>query len=110
MIPQITSALNGWQQDITLITITQSVVDYETVNTESSITFKGVVQPLSPEQLKILPTEQRSWKNLQIHTKINLSLSTNDKVTYNGLTYKILAVNDYSAYNYYEYHLIEDYE
>ena len=109
-LPQIEFAFNGWETDITLVKITRTIVDAQTVKTEEILEFKGVVQPLTPEALNLKPLESRSWEGLRIHTKIAIELETNDQVIFNGKRYKVMFKNDYKLYNYFEYHLVEDYE
>lgn len=109
-IPHIQFALNCWESPITLVKVTQSQVDYETVNTEEEITFKGVVQPLTAEALQIKPLEMRSWEWLMIHTRTSAEISTNDLIRYNGKDYKVMFEKDYSLNGYFEYHLVKDYE
>jgi hypothetical protein len=109
-IPKIQTALNGWESPITLIKVTQSVVDYVTVETKENISFQGVIQPLTAEALQIKPLEMRSWEWLMIHTRINIELQTNDLIEYEGKQYKVMFAKDYSLNNYYEYHLVENYE
>jgi len=110
MIPKIQFALNGWESPITLIKITQAKVDFEVVNTQEQISFQGVIQPLNAEALKIGPLEMRSWEWLMIHTRINIELQTNDLIEYNGNQYKVMFEKNYSLNNYYEYHLVKNYE
>ncbi len=110
MIPKIQFALNGWESPITLIKITQAKVDFEVVNTQEQISFQGVIQPLNAEALKIGPLEMRSWEWLMIHTRINIELQTNDLIEYEGKQYKVMFEKDYSLNNYYEYHLVKNYE
>lgn len=110
MIPRIQVALNGWESTITLIKISQAIVDFQTVNSKSALIFKGVVQPLSPKQLVIKPISERSWEWLMIHTKTRLAVSTNDLIKYKDKKYKIMLQNDYSLNGYYEYHLVKNYE
>jgi len=109
-IPKIQFALNGWESPITMIKVTQSIVDYVTVETKESISFKGVIQPLTAEALQVKPLEQRSWEWLMIHTRINIELQTNDLIEYEGKQYKVMFEKNYSLNNYYEYHLVKNYE
>jgi hypothetical protein len=109
-IPKIRTALSGWQSPITLIKITQTNVDGDITDSETEITFQGVVQPLTPEALKIKPLEERSWEWLMIHTKTGAEISTNDLIGYNGKKYKVMFENDYVLNGYYEYHLVKNYE
>jgi hypothetical protein len=109
-IPKIQVALNGWESSITLIKVTQSIVDYETVNTEEEISFQGVVQPLTAEALQLKPLETRSWEWLMIHTRTSAEIFTNDLIRYDGKEYKVMFEKNYSLNGYYEYHLVKDYE
>lgn len=110
MIPQIEVAFDGWETPITLIKVTQSIVDYQNVETEEAFTFKGVIQPLGPKELVIKPIGERSWEWLQIHTRIEIGLDNGDKIRYNGKKYKVMLQNNYVLNNYFEYHLVADYE
>ena len=109
-IPKIQFALNGWESPITLIKITQIIVDYEAVNIEENINFDGVIQPLTDEALKIRPLEERSWEWLMIHTRTSAEIFTNDLIKYNGKEYKVMFEKNYSLNGYYEYHLVKNYE
>lgn len=111
-MPQINPAFSGWQTPITLIKITQ-VTDSNGIvtNNQTSMTFQGVIQPLSPQQVMLKPEGQRAWTWLQIHCFSGpQNLTTNDLVTYNGIEYKIMGVLDYSLDNYIEYNLIKNYQ
>ena len=109
-IPKIQVALNGWESEIVLNKITTTIVDYEPVKTPQTITFNGVVQPLTAEALKLKPLDSRSWEWLMIHTRTQAEIETNDLIEYKGKKYKVMAKNDYSENGYYEYHLVEKYE
>ena len=109
-IPKIQFALNGWESPITLIKITQIIVDYEAVNIEENINFDGVIQLLTDEALKIRPLEERSWEWLMIHTRTNIKIFTGDLIKYNDKNYKVMFEKDYNLNGYYEYHLVKDYD
>ncbi len=110
-IPKIQNALTGWKTSITLIAISQSInSDGISEDVENPVSFEGVVQPLSAEQLKAKPEGKRSWDSLQIHTDIDIGLTTGDKVNYNNKIYEVEALLDYRLNNYFEYHLLKDYE
>jgi hypothetical protein len=108
--PQISSALKGWQKSIKIAKVTQLTQNFKSTTVEQIINFKGVIQPLQLEELKIKPTEERSWTWLQIHTTKELPLQTNDRIKYRTTFYKIMARKDYSLNGYYEYHLVESYD
>ena len=109
-LPKIQFALNCWESPIDMIKITQSNVDGDLVNTEEVISFRGVIQPLTGEALRIKPLEMRSWEWLMVHTRINIELQTNDLIEYEGKQYKVMFEKDYSLNNYFEYHLVKNYE
>lgn len=109
-IPQIQSAFNGWESPITLIKLTSSLVDYQKVSVREEIKFKGVVQPLTPEALKLKPLESRSWKWLMIHSKAGAEIFTNDLIEFDGEEFEVKFENDYKLNGFFEYHLVKNYE
>lgn len=110
-MPNMATTLNGWEVPLMLVKITQDVVDGDLVTTESEIRFMGVWQPLSAEQLNLLPEGERSWENVWIHCKATqLNLETASKVIFNGKRYKITQKKDYGLNGYVEYMLIRDFE
>lgn len=110
-MPQMDTTLNGWEVPLTLVRVTQSVIDGELSTLEKTIHFQGVWQPLREEQLALLPEGQRSWENVWIHAKSSqLNLETADKVIFNSRRYKITSKKDYGLNGFVEYMLIRDYE
>lgn len=110
-LPNMSNTLTGWEVPLSLTKITQSVVDGDAVKTEEKINFQGVFQPLREEQLQSKPEGQRSWAWYWIHAKAGtLNLSTQDKIIFNKVRYKVMAVKDYSLYGYIEYQIVVDYE
>lgn len=110
-LPQMNKPIEGWQIPITLIRITQKIVDGDKVESQENIRFLGVVQPLSPERLQFLPDGLRSWEWLLIHCKAGtLNLQTQDKIIFNNKRYKVMTTRDYSLYSYIEYEIVRDYE
>ena len=110
-MPQMSGTLQGWQVPLTLIKITQNIVDGDLQTTEENINFQGVWQPLSAEQLSLLPEGQRSWENCWVHAVSGqLNLETGSKVIFNSKRYKITQKKDYGLNGYVEYMLIRDFE
>ena len=109
--PQMASTLNRWEVPIELIKITQDVIEGDLVTSEQTFKFMGVWQPLSAEQLNLLPEGQRSWENVWIHAKSSsLNLETGDKVRFKNRRYKITQKKDYGLNAFVEYMLIRDFE
>ena len=110
-LPQMGSTLNGWEVPLTLVKVTQAVVDGDVVKTEQNIDFLGCWQPLRDEELQFKPENQRSWSWYWIHAKSGtLNLQTQDKIIFLHKRFKVMGVKDYSLYGYIEYQIIRDYE
>lgn len=110
-MPQLQSALSGWTNKITLVTRTQYVHDGFVAYRDGKVTFKGVIQPLSPRMIQLKPEGQRSWTWLQIHCASgSLNLKESDQIVFNGTIYKIMGILDYSLNGYIEYHAANDYQ
>lgn len=110
-MPNMANTLSGWEVPLTLIKITQDIVDGDAVKTEKEIKFMGCWQPLSEERLKSIDEGMRSWEWVWIHAKAgSLNLQTQDKVIFNSKRFKITSVKDYSLNGYIEYELVRDYE
>lgn len=108
-LPDMAGALDGWMQSYSIKVIIKEVVDFEVSETENSITFQGVVQPVSPRVIEQKPEGQRDWRWIQIHSKTSLNASLDDKVIYDGVQYRIMQKSNYSHYGYFWYQLMEDY-
>lgn len=109
--PQMDSTLNGWEVPLTLIKITQNVIDGDLSTTETVINFMGVWQPLRNEVLQSKAEGQRSWSWYWIHAKTgSLNLQTADKIIFNSKRYKVMSVKDYSLNGFIEYELVADYQ
>lgn len=110
-MPQLDSALTGWEVPLTLVKVFQDIVEGDAVFTEQQINFMGCWQPLRDEELQFKPEGQRSWQWIWIHAKSSeLNLQTADKVIFNDKRYKVMSVKDYSLNGFVEYQLIRDLE
>lgn len=110
-MPNMADTLTGWEVPLTLIKITQSIVDGDRVENKQTINFLGVWQPLRDEQLQFKPENIRSWAWYWIHAKSGtLDLKTGDKIEFNNIRYKVMARKDYKLNGYIEYEVIEDYQ
>ncbi len=107
-LPNVVVALDNWYQNMTFQTVVKSILNGVLVETLTEIIFKGVMQPLSPENLKIKPQEQRFFIWQQLHCDISLNLLVDDIAQYAGNSYRVMAKYDYNKYGYYEYHLVDE--
>lgn len=109
-MPQLDSALTGWEVPLTLVRVYQDIVEGDLVTREEKIDFMGCWQPLKDEQLEFKDPGLRSWPWIWIHAHSGtLNLNTADKIIFNGKRYKVMAVKDYSLNGFIEYHLVLDY-
>lgn len=110
-LPRPQLGINMWSQGSTAKAITQTVDEYgDVIETSIDFSFDGVIQPLSPEEIKVKPAGQWSWDWYWFHTKEDVKLATNDRVVYRNIEYKIMAIKDYSDYGHIEYHCIKDWQ
>lgn len=110
-LPRPQLGINMWSQGAKAKVIKQSVDYYgDVIDAVSYFNFDGVIQPLTEEKIRVKPEGQWSWSWYWFHTKDDVQLATNDKVVYNGVTYKIMAVMNYGDYGHIEYHCIKDYQ
>lgn len=108
-LPYVGDTLLEYFQPMVFTTIVKTTVNFQVVETATSVTFRGVWQPFSAQQLNMKPHGQRAWPTFQLHSDTTLTLSPDDVVTYLGTQYRVMGKLDYSKYGYFEYHLVEDY-
>lgn len=108
-LPQMGDALYSWFQNVTFTLITKTVVNYQLVETEAPLDFRGVVQPFSPKMLMMKPVGQRQWTWLMVHALPDLILKVDDRLVYQGTKFRVMERSDWKEYQYVEYHLAEDY-
>tara|TARA_Y100001963_G_scaffold17759_1_gene21932 strand:- start:27123 stop:27509 length:387 start_codon:yes stop_codon:yes gene_type:complete len=109
-LPNVKAAMATWFQKMVFGKVTQTTVNYETVEEIENFSFRGVMQPLKPEALKVKPEHQRSWVWQQLHSETVLPLTTDDTVIYESRRYRVMETPNYEKYGYIEYHLVEDVE
>lgn len=110
-MPQMSAAFSGWTIKMTWAKITQTIQDGFPVDTEIPYTVDGVFQPMSAEEIQLKPDGQWSWPWFWLHIKGRSSpFETNDRVVYQGKTYKIMEKKDYSLNNYTQLSLILDFQ
>jgi len=78
----------------------------------TSFTIKGTLQPLSPEEIRLLPEGRRTSESYNIFSKTELKLSsienkTNpDIVLINGVKFEVIKVNKWTNGIIDHYHII----
>ena len=110
-LPRPQLGINMWSQGARAKVIRQVVDAYGNVDNQTFFfNFDGVIQPLRPEEIKVKEEAQWSWDWYWFHTLQNVKLTTNDRIFYKNVEYKIMAVKDYSDYGHIEYHCIKDWQ
>lgn len=109
-LPDVSGAMLNWFQKMTFIVQVQTVVNFQVIKTDTEISFQGVMQPFTDQQLQIKSTGERKWKWQTLHAETSLSLTPGEKVTYEGTDYRVMDKSDYSKYGYIKYELVEGYQ
>ena len=60
-LPNVSSAMKNWFQEISFIKIVKTVVNYRVQEVETTISFRGVWQPMGAQDLNIKPEGERDW-------------------------------------------------
>ncbi len=107
-LPNMSGTITSWFLDITFYTVERVMQGAEWIEQPGqALKTKGVVQPASNEQLKIMPEGAWTWENLWVHCLPDLQLETNQYIYYDDKKYKVMAKKDYCKYGYVEYQLTE---
>ena len=98
ILNDVSDAFDGWLQTITGTRTAGSYVSGRWVaGTPSNLSFSGVVQNATPDDLKVLPEGKRTEEAIKIHTTFELipqidNTNTGDLISYkskNWLTYNV---------------------
>lgn len=108
-LPQVTGALRGLMQPMTVETLVKTVINFQVVETATTFDFMGVVQPFTDRQLLLRPEGERAWTWLTLHADTSLQLSLDDVVTFKGKQSRVMKLKDWSDYGYVEYEIVQDY-
>jgi hypothetical protein len=110
-MPQMQTALQGWEVLILADYIKQEWVNGEPVEIKKTEKIIGTRQPLKFEEVALLPEGQRNWKHYWLHVDAKYKqLNIQQVVNIKDEDYRIMAVKDYSLNGFYEYHIVKDYQ
>lgn len=79
-VPYLGNALKGWARETNITIITQTVVDHETVETESDVSYPANFQPMPAAKVNRKPPEQRTWKWWSVIIKDDFVLFQTDDI------------------------------
>lgn len=107
-LPNMSNTIVGWFLNIRFEVVNRQLNGADWVESEPiTINTKGVVQPPTDRDLKILPEGTWAWDWLMIHCLPDVKLDTNQYIKYDGKTYKVMANKDFSKYGYIRYTVLE---
>jgi len=108
-LPDVSGAMCDWFQPITFTQIVKQVIDHKVQETETEISFKGVMQPMRPQEIAYRPEGDRAFKWHTCHTEIGTEFKVDDVILYKGVRYRVKSKANFASYGYLKYDLVEDY-
>ena len=100
-----------FQDSLTLIKVTQTMVEGDVQKTETNYPFYGSIQPLQGRALELKPEGSRVWGWWQIHCLDSPNnMDVNDIIQWQGKKFKIMEKTPYDLNGYVEYHVVEKYK
>jgi hypothetical protein len=109
-LPNVSSTLEAWFQTLVVGIVTKTQANFRTAETVVEVSTRGVLQPLSAQQLEIKPEGQRGWPWFMLHCQPSLSLLLDDTVIIRTNRYRVMARTGYDQYGYIQYDLVRDYD
>lgn len=109
-LPNMSETIKSWFLNLTfeIVERVQVGADFKVDwATKQEISVRGVVQPPSDKDLKILPEGSWAWEWLLLHCLPNTQIDVNQFVRYDGIVYKVMKKKDWSKYGYVRYYLLE---
>ena len=110
-MPQLTASFT-WESTITADIIEQTQDNTGAIiDTTTTITLQGIIQPFTNEQISLLPDGQRSWSWYRLDVRnIYQELYNGQLINIDGLQYKIMAKRDWYRNNFRTYEIILNYQ
>ena len=112
-LPNMSETIKSWFLNLTFEIVERGMdgADY-IINwqTKQTINVKGVVQPPSDKELKILPEGSWAWEWLMLHCLPDAQIKVNQFVRYDGIVYTVMKKKDWSKYGYVRYYLLEAFQ
>lgn len=109
-VPNMSGALTDWFQPMEFVRVRKIVKNFQLVEVNERIPFRGVIQPLHARDLILKPEGQRAWTWFMLHAQTSLILSVDEIVHYDCVPTRVMARNNYALYGYVSYELVQDYD
>lgn len=110
MLPNLSGPVKAYMQPITFDLIHKELVDYVMQETRTTITTRGVRQPVEPQRLQITEEGQRAWKYENLHLLPTVKISIDDIVIFKDVQYRVVEKYDCTEYGYVEYMIAQTFE
>ena len=110
LLPNMSETIKSWFLNISfeIVERVQTGADYKPDwESKQIINVRGVVQPPSDKDLKILPEGSWAWEWMMLHCLPTPEIEVNKFVRYDGVVYKVMKKKDWSKYGYVRYYLLE---
>jgi hypothetical protein len=99
MLPNMASALDGWEIPVILKTVTETSVDFVVSQVVTGETVQAVIQPAQMEDLDA-ETVDRSREYIKVHCKTDILL--NQFVEFQSKDFKVITRGNYVLYGFIE--------
>ena len=106
-LPCLSAPVENWSQPIEFQIVGKRQVDFKTVETFITKMGKGVIRPLSPQQLALKPEGERAWRWKVIHSAFTLELNVDDVIQIDSIRYRVMSKTDSAQYGYFKYEIAE---
>jgi hypothetical protein len=108
-LPDMGLAMADILQPVQFIQITKQNLNGLVQEIQTPINTRAVRQPYSPQRLDIKPEGQREWRWETVFASIDLILSPDDRILWDGLYFRVMQKSDYKEYGYVQYEIVQDY-
>lgn len=111
MMPNVSGALRGWTEPLTVMVVSRTVVDHRPVETATTAILRGSLRPMPAQEVARKPEEQRSWRWWRLLTTAGAALlKIDDALVVDGHNYRVQSVQRWDRCGYRRYDLLQDYQ
>ena len=107
-VPNMKRTMRGWTERLSVKKITQSIVNFQKVETVDESVITGNLQPMKPETIDRKPEEQRGWIWWSLIQTGGAQLDLDEKAEIDGTPFRVEAKTNWSRSGFIKYELVED--
>ena len=108
--PDLSWAVDGWFEPIVFFHMQTQLIDGFAREIPVPIRTQGTIQPMSQTLVNAKPEGMRSWRWLTIHCMPDVILKPNDKISVDGVGYRVKGIWDYRRNGFFIYDCGEDFQ